>query len=316
MIPLRAEVVEAYRTFLGRDPENEAAILANQAGHASTVAMVAALLRSAEYRALDRKNRLAEFTGVSPELIALLEAFRIAGSPAPGYLVDFIGTRTDVAFAGRLAGLSGAVEDLPVPRGVQGSATAWAGVLAAVDESLSRNRFTVVEMGGGWAPWAVSGAVAARQRGIRQIRLIADAADLACAGLVVRHLMNNGFNPNDHIIQHATSAVDLAASLDNAAASAAVDLCVVALDAADTIAAAIAALNARVRRLVITTTSRLTEARLLACLADHGWSLERDEPSRLAALLASRADDAGPGAGGQARVQDGVQVWRNNGLDR
>jgi hypothetical protein len=325
MIPLRADVIEAYRTFLGREPENEAAILGQQATHGSTVAMVAALLQSVEYRARDRKCRLAEFTGISPELIALLQSFRIAGAPAHGYVVDFIGTRTDITFASGLAGLNTVVEDLPVPRSFQGSATAWAGVLTAVGEAQPRNRLTVVELGGGWASWAVSSAVAARQRGIRDIHLIAVAGDQARAGLIARHLINNGFNPDEHAIVtlDGEPISDLAAILDRAGMTgAAIDLCHVDLATAtgDVIAAGAATLSKRVRHLVITTTSRLTEARLLACLADHGWVHERDEPCALAVPSATRSgglpDDRIGSADGPDIVRDGVQVWRNTGLDR
>jgi hypothetical protein len=315
MIPLRADVIEAYRTFLGREPESEAAVIYQQTGHVSTVAMVAALLQSAEYRGRDRKCRLAELTGISPVLIALLESFRIAGSPAHGFVIDFIGTRTDASFASRLTGLSGTVGELPVPSDFQGAAVTWAGVLAAVDAAQQRNQFTVVEMAGGWAPWAVSSAVAARQRGIGRVHMFALAADPARAALIAKHLMNNSFNPNEHVIRRATAApaIDLGAILDSASTvSATIDLCYVALDAnlsADASAmsaAAIAALNARVRRLVIATSSRLTEGWLLTRLADHGWALERDAPCTLATQLATRAND-GPSAG--------VQVWRNTGLD-
>lgn len=120
----------------------------------------------------------------------------------PDYLVDFIGTRThcDVLWHA-VRHLSGSVAGLPVPADHHAETIEWVGLLKCVESC--RSRFVAMELGAGWGPWIVAGGVAARNAGIGDIRLTGVEADPGRFALMLRHLADNGFDPDAHTLLQA-----------------------------------------------------------------------------------------------------------------
>jgi hypothetical protein len=79
-----------------------------------------------------------------------------------------------VSFVG-LASHSGIVEGYPIPDNFHGENLEWVGTLRSVLDAGSR--FSMLKLGAGWAPWSVVGYLAARQRGIGKIKVIAVEGD-------------------------------------------------------------------------------------------------------------------------------------------
>lgn len=124
----------------------------------------------------------------------LLERLR---DPAPpphegAFLVDWAGIRTRIGMLPWAPQeLAGTVSDrLPVPDdGYRSEAQEYAALaLSLVGE---REAYRIVEVGAGWAPWAVMGAVLAHRAG-RPVTAIAVEADALRASWAVQHARDNG----------------------------------------------------------------------------------------------------------------------------
>jgi FkbM family methyltransferase len=200
MIPMREDVIEAYRTFLERDPENDAVIQSQQAAYPSTSALVKAIIGSAEWQRKNGKSALTEYTGIEDRDISLLQRFLVQSQPTPGFFIDFVGSRTDINYVSTTLGMSGVVEGMPIPNSVHAEAIEWVGTLKAV--AGARDRFVSAELGAGWGPWVVSSAVAARTRGISDISLIAVEGDPGHFGYLQKHVRDNGFDPDKQKLLH------------------------------------------------------------------------------------------------------------------
>jgi hypothetical protein len=346
MIPLRQEVIEAYQAFLGRPPESEAAIRDQQRGHASTVAMVQALIASQEGRA--RQAAVSGVVPLGPDAAGVLAGFGVPSAPVPGFVTDFIGTRSDVTFSTPLAARGGTV--VPVPEGADAESATWLGILAAVADAAARGQFRMAALGAGYGQWAVRGLVAARQRGIAHAHLIASEPDRSRVGFIRQHLTDNGFDLAVSTLHHmAVGVADGAAQVldgdpcapepfaapllgNQAAAPSAdpafaytlvdvrtvgsligseiIDVCHLRVGAAAgaIVDSARPVLDTTVRRLVVETVARRLEGDLMAGLTGlTGTSWQLDHEHPCALEQVH-------GVWRCARA--GVQVWRNTGLTR
>src|SRR5262249_22941648 len=112
------------------------------------------------------------FRGYSADDVALIERFRDDSVPTrPGFLVDYVGSRirTTSLWASK-RGLDGQKLGFPVPRdGYHADAIEWVGLLKSV--ATASSRYTVMELGAGFGPWCVAGALAAQSSGISDIRI-------------------------------------------------------------------------------------------------------------------------------------------------
>jgi FkbM family methyltransferase len=335
----RLDVRKAYRFFLGREPECDRAVSAYVSGSEDLPALFRSFTSSDEF--LNGWQRLAsrQATHCEDSAAEVIRSFSCyEGSGEPGFVTDFLGTRTRTEFVRSSAHLDGAVEGYPIPANFHATATEWAGVLRAVAEA--QGRFAAAEIGAGWAPWLVACAAAANQRGISDIRLMALEASPPHLEFVRQHFRDNWLDPADHAIVHgAAAAADgevgfplvESPAADYQAATAAeaqrsggsvratvlvpayslttllarydrLDLLHVDIQGAEAevLSAAQAVLAAKVRRLVVGTHGRDIEQRLLRDLSSEGWRLEADEACRF------------HHAGGQLSLAiDGCQVWRN-----
>jgi hypothetical protein len=125
------------------------------------------------------------------ELLQTLRAPELP-DPGPDFLVDWSGIRTRVGMLPWAPGeLAGTVStDLPIPDdGYRSEDVEYAALALAVERA--RDTFRIVEIGAGWAPWAVSGIVYAQRRGLRAYG-IAVEADPTRAGWALQHAEDNG----------------------------------------------------------------------------------------------------------------------------
>ena len=148
---------------------------------------------------------LQVYRGYSEADVALLQRHAAPDlAPVPGYIVDFLGARTSVVYL-HADKLSGHVEGLPVPANWHAEAPEWIGLVKSLDGA--RDRFVMMELGAGWGPWVVSGAVAAARRGIADVRLCAVEGDPTHYRCMVEHFEANGLDPAQHMILEAAVGV-------------------------------------------------------------------------------------------------------------
>jgi FkbM family methyltransferase len=194
------DVVTIYRRLLGRPPESEAVITSQIRQCLSSGDLVDAILNSLEWKAKHYNSVLTDYSGVMATDIELLLRYARSSEPEPAYFKDFLGSRTAIGYVHTTANMSGVVEGLPIPNSKHSEGIEWVGAIRAVDQAAGR--FVAVELGAGWGPWLVSSAVAARNKGIQDIRLIGVEADSGKVEFMKKHLGDNGFHPADHRILH------------------------------------------------------------------------------------------------------------------
>jgi FkbM family methyltransferase len=123
------------------------------------------------------------------------------GPGEPGYITDFLGTKTRLSsIPSDFATCGGVVEGYPINGNFHSGACEWAGVLrAALD---ARNELVAVELGAGWAPWLVIAARAARLRGIESVRLVGVEGAVGHLDFMRTHFSDNGLDPDRHTLLH------------------------------------------------------------------------------------------------------------------
>jgi len=120
----------------------------------------------------------------------------------PGYIVDFLGSRirtTSVWKQARL--LDGQLAGLPIPGDFHAEAIEWIGLLKAVRSAFGQ--YVAMELGAGFGPWSVAGGLAARLRGIQNIRLCAVEGDTEHFQFLQQHFADNRFDPREHALFQA-----------------------------------------------------------------------------------------------------------------
>ena len=162
----------AYRLFLDREPENKRVLERNVK---STAELRESFMRSNEFQKKDRRRDAVTFNDFLDTEIALLERYHRQSQATPGYIIDFVGSRTDANFNTHFQHLSGHVEDLPVPNNFHAETIEWIGTLKAVDTATKT--FAVAELGAGWGPWLIASAIAAKHKGIKDVFLVGVEAD-------------------------------------------------------------------------------------------------------------------------------------------
>ena len=124
------------------------------------------------------------------------------------HVFDFLGVATDVSF-------KKGWEKWAIPKGrkhvygvppVNEHYFDWITLLQAVDRANGTLR--IAELGAGWGPWLVRGAIAAKQIDkITDVHLLGVEADPTHFGWMKRHFMDNAILPSSHrLIQGAIAA--------------------------------------------------------------------------------------------------------------
>jgi FkbM family methyltransferase len=136
------------------------------------------------------------YPGYTQHDLAVFEAFRHAApEPSPGFVTDWIGVRTRTSSLWNDARTFGQVQALPIP-GDFFEAVEWIGFLKSV--LSARDRYVAMELGAGWGPWLVAGAVAGRLCGIERFSLLGVEADPGRFDLMIQHFKDNGLEPEHH----------------------------------------------------------------------------------------------------------------------
>jgi hypothetical protein len=131
--------------------------------------------------------------------------------PTDGYLTNFLGVLLDPRyFPGLLDGKGGQVEGVPIPANWHADLAEWAAALRAVE--LSRDRFTVLELGCGWGCWLNNAGAAARRLG-RDVRLIGIEGDEGHVAFAHEATAVNGFAPGQVTIHRGVAAADSGVAL-------------------------------------------------------------------------------------------------------
>ena len=331
-------VLWSYRLFLGRGPENMAALTRHVDGQPSLEDIRRRFMQSNEFKEYFAAQSAAlKQPSVDPAVLAAFPLY--TGPGAAGFFTDFLGTRTRCAYLPDVyAGASGIVEGPPgTERFGLHEPPEWEGTLRSVLEAGSR--FVAVELGAGWGPWLVAAARAAQLRGITDIHLAGLEGASGHYGFLLQHFRDNGIDPAAHNLLHAVVGVedgmarfpklDVPSADWGAQASydadeqakegfdevpsvslatllaklPPVDLlhCDVQGAEGDVLTAAADVLSSGVRRIVVGTHGLAIEDRLMESFGAHGWVLEHESPCRFT---------QGP-TGAMLLVADGTQVWRN-----
>ena len=115
--------------------------------------------------------------------------------------------RTRTEFIAGLIAPQGAQMGLPVPIDhIHAEAVEWIGLLKCV--LAARHQYVAMELGAGWGPWTVAGAIAAQRMGITDIHLTAVEADPGHFAFMQSHLRDNGLDPAAHTLIQAAVGPD------------------------------------------------------------------------------------------------------------
>lgn len=143
-------------------------------------------------------GELQIYRGYDRSDISIFDEFiNHARKSQPGFIVDFLGGRTRVSsLYDQVQGMSGHVHGVPVPGDYHAEATEWLGLVKTVKSAS--DSYTAMEWGAGWGPWVVAGGVAARNRGMANIKLYGIEADPVHFETMRQHYIDNGFDPEVH----------------------------------------------------------------------------------------------------------------------
>src|SRR5690348_12170114 len=143
------------------------------------------------------------FAGYTEEDTAIFAEFaNPERKPERGFLVDFLGSRIRTTSVWKEARtLDGQLIGIPVPADFHAETIEWIGLLKSVRSATGE--YVAMELGAGFGPWAVAGGVAARSRGIKNIRLYAVEGDPQHFQFLRQHFVDNGFEPNRHTLLEA-----------------------------------------------------------------------------------------------------------------
>ena len=129
----------------------------------------------------------------------VFEKFPPYSGKVPGNCqIDFLGAHTRCEFVAGTAPSPSEVQTGPPL--VDEEYFEWIDILESV--SLARDRYTMLELGAGYGRWAVRAASAAKQRGIRECRLIAVEADPVHFTWLQQHFGDNGLDAARHTLIH------------------------------------------------------------------------------------------------------------------
>jgi FkbM family methyltransferase len=199
----REAVIWGYRLLLGREPESEEVVRSFIESTDSIQEFRQAVMRSAEFKMQEIFfEDLRCYPGFGRQDLRVFDQFTASPSPSPEFLTDFIGSRTRASSLwDETKPLWGSVYPKPFPSDYHAETVEWVGVLKAV--LAAEGRFTAMELGAGYGPWLVAGAVAARIRGIVQVRLLGVEADPGRFAMMQQHLRDNDFDPAEHVLIQA-----------------------------------------------------------------------------------------------------------------
>ena len=159
---------------------------------------VRAQQRSAEVHPLQR------YPGYTDRDLEIFKKFVVSpGTSEPGFITDSLGVRTRVtALPDPVHQRARETIGLPDPADTYHAAPIeYLGLIKRV--AASRHRSTDLELGAGWGPWLVTGALAAKRAGISDIHLYGVEGDPEHCAFLRQHFLDNGLDPDQHTILNA-----------------------------------------------------------------------------------------------------------------
>ncbi len=146
-------------------------------------------------------------TVADTDIIRAFAARRAESQPKaqPGRVTDFLGIGTRVAYIDSIAHLAGTVEEPPIPANFHASQLEWAGTLRSALQT--ERKYIAVELGAGWCPWLLAGAVAAQGCGAKEVSLCGVEA---CSGHVEyarQHFQDNPLESAQVELLHGIAGV-------------------------------------------------------------------------------------------------------------
>lgn len=143
------------------------------------------------------------FSGYASSDLAILEEFADPNARhEPGFLVDFVGSRIRASSVWKQAReFDGQLLPMPVPADFHAEAVEWIGLLKAVRSASER--FVAMELGAGFGPWIIAGALAAKRKNIQDIQLLAVEGDPEHFKSLRQHFTDNDFEPTEHTLLQA-----------------------------------------------------------------------------------------------------------------
>jgi FkbM family methyltransferase len=142
---------------------------------------------------------------ITPSDHPLLREFeRWEGRAPAGFLVDFLGQKTDIRFVEQWNTPDRRVDRYECPSYPPATEETFEllAILKAVTEA--GNTFTMVELGAGFGRWLLAGACAARaKRPELRIKLVGVEAEPTHYQYLKKHVTDNGFDPAEHMLIEA-----------------------------------------------------------------------------------------------------------------
>lgn len=207
--PTRTDITAVYEALLDRPPESEI-VMADHLKQPSVAALIRKVTGSSEFRERWKTSPFFHYNA-SVDVEAILRAHEFKRRHAvPGHIVNFLGVAMNVAFMPMLKDRAGQVEGLPIPANWHADMAEFAGALRAVD--LTRDRFTMIELGCGWGCWMVNTGVAAKRRGLR-IRLIGVEGDPGHIGFAKEALETNQISAVSYTLLHGIAGASTGVAL-------------------------------------------------------------------------------------------------------
>lgn len=221
-VPLRPhavrpeDVVWVYKLLLNREPESVSVALNQARTHATVESLCRAVMSSPEFRTRwrDLQGADAQTLNRSEAVLSetdggLIRSFAAFEGPGtPGFVTDFLGTKTRVGVLRDLEKSDGTVEGYPIPGNFHGGTDEWAGTLRAVREADASREFVAVELGAGWGPWLAACAAACRHCGVARFKLVGLEAAATHHAFMRQHFLDNGLDPEAHTLVHGAAAAE------------------------------------------------------------------------------------------------------------
>lgn len=133
----------------------------------------------------------------------------VAATGTGAHMFDFIGARTKVAYKSGWA-KHAAPKGKALAPGLppfNEHYLDWVATLRAVDKA--KGTFRMAELGAGWAPWLVRGALAAKQRSaITKIELLGVEADPQHYDWMCDHFVDNALEPDAHALMFGAASAE------------------------------------------------------------------------------------------------------------
>lgn len=199
-------IIATYRGLLGRDPDKSGMssyLDLLESNSLSYEDLIRQISTSDEFKTIH--GHIHTYGSSGREAMDVFRQFRKYEGPGrAGFVTNFLGCVSNVNHVG-LAGHSGLVESFPFPGNFHGAALEWIAVLRSVLDA--RERFSMIELGAGWAPWAAIGHVAAKQKGL-SAHVTAIEGDRGHIDYIHHSFRENSIPDNDADVIHGVIGVE------------------------------------------------------------------------------------------------------------